>query len=124
MYNQLVSELTKELADDLSISRILNGMWQVSGTHGFIDPEVEPCITVNDHPLLQACLSLPLSGEPRAAYCYVKENKREQFLNYVNTHFSKQLKCVESPTIIEENYFGLGKPHLHARYFPPPYIIG
>jgi len=34
-----VVELKKELADDLSICRILNGMWQVSGTHGHIDPE-------------------------------------------------------------------------------------
>jgi aryl-alcohol dehydrogenase-like predicted oxidoreductase len=32
-------ELKKELADDLSICRVLNGMWQVSGTHGQIDPQ-------------------------------------------------------------------------------------
>ena len=29
----------KQIADDLSICRILNGMWQVSGTHGYIDPQ-------------------------------------------------------------------------------------
>jgi aryl-alcohol dehydrogenase-like predicted oxidoreductase len=28
-----------QLADDLPMCRILNGMWQVSGTHGTIDPE-------------------------------------------------------------------------------------
>ena len=28
-----------DLADDLHICRILNGMWQVSGAHGAIDPE-------------------------------------------------------------------------------------
>jgi aryl-alcohol dehydrogenase-like predicted oxidoreductase len=28
-----------ELADGLSICRILNGMWQVSGSHGYIDPK-------------------------------------------------------------------------------------
>jgi aryl-alcohol dehydrogenase-like predicted oxidoreductase len=28
-----------ELSDDLSICRILNGMWQVSGSHGYIDPK-------------------------------------------------------------------------------------
>lgn len=30
---------SKEIAENLSICRILNGMWQVSGTHGYIDPE-------------------------------------------------------------------------------------
>ena len=29
----------KQLADGLSICRVLNGMWQVSGTHGYIDPQ-------------------------------------------------------------------------------------
>ena len=29
----------KQIADDLSICRVLNGMWQVSGTHGYIDPQ-------------------------------------------------------------------------------------
>ncbi len=28
-----------QIADDLSICRVLNGMWQVSGTHGYIDPQ-------------------------------------------------------------------------------------
>jgi aryl-alcohol dehydrogenase-like predicted oxidoreductase len=32
-------EKKKELASDLSICRILNGMWQVSGAHGYIDPK-------------------------------------------------------------------------------------
>jgi len=34
-----MNELTKEMANGFSISRILNGMWQVSGAHGDIDPE-------------------------------------------------------------------------------------
>ncbi len=28
-----------KLADDLEICRVLNGMWQVSGAHGYIDPQ-------------------------------------------------------------------------------------
>jgi aryl-alcohol dehydrogenase-like predicted oxidoreductase len=33
------SQKTFQLAQDLKISRILNGMWQVAGGHGDIDPE-------------------------------------------------------------------------------------
>ncbi len=32
------NERKYQLAPDLQISRILNGMWQVAGTHGYIDP--------------------------------------------------------------------------------------
>ena len=34
-----MSELKKELADDLPVCKIINGMWQVSGAHGYIDPK-------------------------------------------------------------------------------------
>lgn len=27
-----------QLAPDLQISRVINGMWQVAGAHGYIDP--------------------------------------------------------------------------------------
>ena len=33
----MIEENQFELAPDLKISRILNGMWQISGTHGYID---------------------------------------------------------------------------------------
>jgi len=32
------NEREYQLAPDLKISRILNGMWQVAGAHGYIDP--------------------------------------------------------------------------------------
>ena len=40
---------SREIADDLSICRILNGMWQVSGSHGFIDPEKAIHEMINYH---------------------------------------------------------------------------
>jgi len=36
----IVQNSIMNLADDLPICRILNGMWQVSGGHGQIDPEL------------------------------------------------------------------------------------
>ena len=83
----------------------------ITADHGFIDLTPEQRITVNDHPRMQECLRMPLSGEPRAAYCYLHEDKHEQFVDYVNNHFSKQLDCVPSSTLIESNLFGLGEAH-------------
>jgi aryl-alcohol dehydrogenase-like predicted oxidoreductase len=42
---------SKKLSDDLFICRILNGMWQVSGTHGYIDPEKAINEMINYHNL-------------------------------------------------------------------------
>jgi len=40
---------TINLADDLKICRILNGMWQVSGTHGQIDKQMAIKSMINYH---------------------------------------------------------------------------
>jgi hypothetical protein len=88
-----------------------NTLVLITADHGFIDTRPEYCITVNDHPQFQQCLSMPLSGEPRMAYCYLKEGKQDIFLDYVKSHFSQYLECVPSMQLLEENWFGLGEPH-------------
>lgn len=88
-----------------------NSLVLITADHGFIDTTPEQRITVNDYPQLQACLRLPLSGEPRTAYCYIHEDKRDTFVDYVNNEFSDLLYCVPSTELIEANFFGLGEPH-------------
>ncbi|MGD8927302.1 MAG: alkaline phosphatase family protein, partial [Thioalkalispiraceae bacterium] len=83
----------------------------ITADHGFIDTRPDCCITVNDHPEFQQCLAMPLSGEPRMAYCYLKEGKQDFFIDYVNNHFSEYLDCFPSHQLLEENWFGLGEPH-------------
>lgn len=94
-----------------------NSLVLITADHGFIDTTPEQRITVNDYPELQSCLRLPLSGEPRTAYCYVHEDKRETFVEYVNNEFSDLLDCIPSHELIEAGFFGLGEPHakLHDR---------
>lgn len=45
---QMIQRL--DLADGLNICRILNGMWQVSGSHGYIDPQkaIEEMVQYHD----------------------------------------------------------------------------
>lgn len=54
---------------------------------------------------------MPLSGEPRVVYCYVKPNKIKQFENYVKTKLANVCEIHKSEELIRKNYFGLYEPN-------------
>jgi len=83
----------------------------ISADHGFIDTNPERVINLHEHAQLQRCLSLPLSGEPRVAYCYVRPSKVDTFLGYVRENFAEQMQVIESAELIGSGAFGLGEPH-------------
>lgn len=89
----------------------------VTGDHGLVDTAPEKTILLNQHPVLADTLALPLCGEPRMAYCYVRPCKVTQFTDYVRTHLAHCCDLYESATLVKENYFGLYDPHprLHER---------
>jgi hypothetical protein len=66
-------------------------------------------IHLEDHKELQECLSLPLCGEGRVVYCYVKVSKAKRFEDYVNSKLSKYCYLIKSEDLIKQNYFGLGE---------------
>ena len=79
--------------------------------HGFIDSGPAERIDMDDHPQLQDMLSLPLCGEPRTAYCYVRSSCSAAFTNYVENELTDKARIVPSAQLIEEGWFGLGAPH-------------
>ena len=83
----------------------------ITADHGFIDTRPERVINVHAHPVLEDCLSLPLCGEPRVAYCYVHPHKSRTFVDYVQEHFAQQLRLYESHDLLAQGAFGLGKAH-------------
>jgi len=83
----------------------------ITADHGFIDTRPERLINVHEHPVLHDCLSLPLSGEPRVAYCYVHPHKSQTFVDYVQTHFAKQMTLYDSRDLLAQGAFGLGEAH-------------
>ncbi len=89
----------------------------VCADHGLIDTDPAHVITLEKHPELQAMLTLPLCGEPRTAFCYVRAHRREAFEAYVREHLDHACECHSSEQLIEAGYFGLGAPHpeLHSR---------
>lgn len=83
----------------------------VTADHGFIDTGPEHYVHLADHPDLAACLSLPLCGEPRAAYCYVRPDRVNAFERYVGEVLQPYCDCVAAGELIEHGFFGLGPPH-------------
>ena len=104
-------QLQAETERFMSEVRDTNTLLLITSDHGFIDTTPDKCITINNHKVMQDCLSVPLSGEPRAAYCYVHPEKHELFTDYVTSHFGSQLDCMPSDKLLNDHFFGLGEPH-------------
>jgi hypothetical protein len=83
----------------------------VTADHGQIDTTEADRITLDDHPVLAESLLLPLCGEPRAAYCYVRPDRREIFERYVEENLSEVAELWSSEALIERGLFGLGEPN-------------
>jgi hypothetical protein len=87
----------------------------VTADHGFIDSPPERMIELADHPILQATLRLPLCGERRAAYCYVRPDRAEEFERYVRSQLAAEARLYRSEALIEQGWFGPGAPHPRLR---------
>ncbi len=102
---------------DRSISRIIERLAGTKTTiiitadHGLIDVKEEDIVRLDDHPTLGSCLSQPICGEARAAYCYVHPSKAAAFETYVSEALGDVCTCVPSHEIVENGYYGRGVPH-------------
>jgi hypothetical protein len=89
----------------------------VCADHGQIDSHPERRLILDDHPILSDALSLPLCGEPRAAYCYLRPDKCDAFDAYVQNQLVNEMKWYRSTDLIEQGWFGIGEvnPNLLGR---------
>jgi predicted AlkP superfamily pyrophosphatase or phosphodiesterase len=83
--------------------------------HGLIDSGEAFEIDLDDHPTLSDTLALPLCGERRAAYCYVRPDRRDAFEDYVRQELAGYVTLWPSHDLIDQGYFGLGAPHPRLR---------
>jgi len=80
----------------------------VTADHGLIDTTPEHTVHLEQHPLLKQALQLPLCGEPRAAFCYLRSGYEECFDDYVQQHLSDSFQLFRSDQLIEQGWFGCG----------------
>jgi len=108
---QIVRRFDAAFCAFLSQAAGLDATIVVTADHGFIDSPAERQIELGDHPDLQATLRLPLCGERRAAYCYVREECTEEFEHYVRGELASQVRLYRSESLVEQGWFGPGTPH-------------
>ncbi len=99
------------------IKKLKNTTLIITADHGLIDIPLNKVLYISKHPKLIECLSMPLCGEGRAAYCYVHPSKTKQFETYVKKNLKKYCTLHKSEELINKNYFGLFKqnPKLYDR---------
>jgi hypothetical protein len=83
----------------------------LTSDHGHINTFPTTRIRLEAHPALQDTLVLPLCGESRVPFCYVRSGKQAQFESYVDDELSEYCDRVRSEELVEAGYFGLGQPH-------------
>ena len=79
--------------------------------HGFLDSGPAERIDLAAHPRMAELLSLPLCGEPRSTYCYVRHHDAARFEDYVNHELAPYTHLVSSAALVADGWFGHGEPH-------------
>ena len=110
----------ESLAADLAGSGTL---LLVTADHGFIATAPELYVELSDHPDLAECLALPLCGEPRAAYCYVRPGYEGRFECYVAGRLAEVCELRRSEELLREGWFGLGEPHPELEHRIGDYVL-
>lgn len=119
-YSRKVKEIIQDLAKRVEKLKLKDTTIIISADHGL--QKAKKCIFLNDYPKIYDCLSNPLSGEPRLAYAYVYPSKEKQFLRECKK-LKKYFDVYKSKKFLDENYFGLGKPHPKLKERIGDYIL-
>lgn len=81
----------------------------ITADHGLIDTIPEHTIWLKNHPKLKETLILPICGEPRAPFFYVRPSKIEDFENYVNSKLNHAGDLKKGEKLILDHLFGLNE---------------
>jgi hypothetical protein len=105
---QEIDNAFSQFIDDIKDT---NSLVIATADHGIIDSGPNYCIEVENHPELQDMLAMPLSGERRMAYCYVKADRHNDFNNYLQNNLAAQITTYPSKELLEQHFYGLGEAH-------------
>jgi hypothetical protein len=89
----------------------------VCADHGQLDREPAEVVQLAQLPELAECLRIPLCGEPRSAYCYLRPGREAHFERLCAEHLAAGFELFRSDALLRDGLFGLGEAHprLHER---------
>jgi len=83
----------------------------VAADHGFVDVPRQNRIVLNDYREIYDCLVLPLSGDTRAANCYVRLGKEAEFKKLAKEQLGFCCDLCKGTDFIKRGVFGQGVPN-------------
>lgn len=104
-------ELDKKLSSRIKELAGTDTLLLITADHGLVTTPLKNHLLFNRIAPLKECLELPLGGDSRSAFCYIKPNKKLQFEQYVKYHLKKYCTLHTPQELVEKGFFGLGKPH-------------
>ncbi len=83
----------------------------VTADHGLIDSKEPEKIELKEFREIHSSLSLPLCGDVRNIYCYVKPSKTEMFEKYVKKDLEEYCYMMKSTELVNSGLLGKGNKH-------------
>jgi len=105
----------------LEVARDSGSRVIVTADHGFID--TDETIDLDGHPGLRGTLLLPLCGEPRMAYAYVRAGREMPFEDYVHGQLADRVRLYKSEDIVRQGWLGPGAAHPALRDRIGDYVL-
>ena len=96
-FNNRIEKLSNEVED--TVIFVIADHGHINVNHIFLD----------DYPDIVACLKRNTSLEPRATNFFIKDDKKEEFVNLFNKYFSEYFDLYDKEDIINSKLFGDGK---------------
>ena len=115
--------LDAAFAQLVDVARDNNSLVIVTADHGFIDTSAAETIDLDDHSGLRDTLLLPLCGEPRMAYAYVRAGRETQFEDYIHGQLADRVQLFKSADILQQGWLGPGEAHPALRDRIGDYVL-
>ncbi len=91
-------------------------LFLLTADHGHVDTPIARTVYLRDHPELRSRLVMDPTGEPRAAYLYVRQGEMDAVRDYIQARLGDKFIVLESQAALAAGLFGSGQIAPEARY--------